>query len=80
MPLVAALKHGHLIYGSNDGGDTIHASDEDFNLHMERAAKQLHLAGHLGQAAVAVGLVVCRCCCLYYATSADDLTSAAIVL
>ena len=46
MPLFMDLKGGKLIYGSADAGRTVHASDPEFNGFMERAAKELHLAGH----------------------------------
>ncbi len=43
MPL---LPLHSILYGSNDGGHTVHRSNAEFNRLMERAAKKLHVAGH----------------------------------
>jgi len=44
--LVPIGKTETLIYGSRDAGNTIVASDPEFNSRMEWAAKSLNLAGH----------------------------------
>ena len=43
---ILPINRSTIVYGSNDGGQTVHAEDEAFNLIMERAAKVLNLAGH----------------------------------
>jgi hypothetical protein len=43
MPLLPLRK---LIYGSDDGGHTVHRSDALFNARIARAADELHLAEH----------------------------------
>lgn len=45
MPFIRLAKQS-LIYGSDDGGATIHADEAAFNLVMKKVATQLHLATH----------------------------------
>lgn len=45
MPVVPLCKDS-IIYGSNDGAQTVHAESEPFNALMRRAAAELHLAPH----------------------------------
>ncbi len=53
MPLLPLRGHTP-IYGSNDGGASVHASNPVFNAMMERAAKMLHIAPHRVAAAQTV--------------------------
>ncbi len=46
MPLLP-LQGGRLVYGSQDGGKTVHADDTIFNKQMKRLGTKLHVAGHL---------------------------------
>ena len=41
------LKGATFVYGSADGGDTVHAANPAFNTVMQAAAERLHLAPHL---------------------------------
>ena len=45
MPLLP-LRGGRLVYGSADGGESVHNSDARVNALMRAAAEDLHLAPH----------------------------------
>lgn len=45
MPILP-IDHSTIIYGSDDGGETIHTKDPYFNRWMQETADALHLAGH----------------------------------
>lgn len=44
---ILPLYYGGLVYGSNDGGLSIHADDPLMNHMMKRAAKKLNIKGHV---------------------------------
>ena len=54
---------GAPIYGSNDGGMTVTASNQVFNDQMKRLAVELHIVSHnvMGKVLHSAGFVLVRC-------------------
>eukprot|EP01130_Rhizamoeba_saxonica_P014283 TRINITY_DN6230_c0_g1_i1.p1 TRINITY_DN6230_c0_g1~~TRINITY_DN6230_c0_g1_i1.p1 ORF type:complete len:1223 (-),score=269.02 TRINITY_DN6230_c0_g1_i1:80-3244(-) len=52
MSLLPINKDKTLIYGSNNCGDIVHNSDEEFSKHIEKAAQTLNLKKHLAGGSV----------------------------
>jgi hypothetical protein len=69
-----------IIYGSCDGGHTVHADVEEMNELMQQAARKLNLKGHIvGDKAPILSLLLCSFFLYFCVPCASELTSVQLI-